>query len=270
MNIFKELYIHIKHVIKSRNLLFTLSYTDFKEQYLGSYLGVFWAIIRPALFIAVIWFIFGIGFKSKPTTNGAPFILWLLCGFVPWFFFVQAVNKSMNAIVTNAYLVKKIVFRVSILPLVKILSSLYIHIVFIMILFSIFILYGFKPNIYWLQIPFYIFCSILLILGLGWLTSSLRVFIKDVSEIIGVIIQFGFWVTPIFWSMDIIPEKYHLLVKLNPMYFIIEGYRNSLINNIWFWENSSSAVCFFIITSSILVTGAITFRRLRPHFGDVL
>jgi len=266
----KEFYRFLKHITKNRKLLFTLAHTDFKEQYLGSYLGVFWAILRPTLFIIVIWFIFGIGFKAKPTTDGTPFILWLLCGFIPWFFFSEAVNKSMNAIVSNTFLVKKVAFRVSILPLVKILSALYMHIVFILIVVSVFILYGYTPTIYWLQIPYFMGCTVILVLGLGWLTSSLKVFIKDVGEIVGVIIQFGFWLTPIFWSIDIIPEKYQAMLKLNPMFYIIDGYRNALINDRWFWSNANDTLYFLIIISIILVVGAITFKRLRPHFGDVL
>ena len=270
MRYFKEFYRFLKHVLESRKLLFTLSYTDFKEEYLGSYLGIFWAFLRPALFIAVIWFVFGVGFKSKPVDDGTPFILWLLSGIIPWFFFVEAVNKSMNAIVSNAFFVKKVAFRVSILPLVKILSSLYVHIVFVSILLLIFILYGYSPTIYWIQIPYFIGCTIVLTLGLGWLTSALRVFIKDVGEIIGVVIQFGFWLTPIFWSINIIPEKYQSIIKLNPMFYVIEGFRNTLIHQTWFWEDSNLTIYFIATTAVIFVLGAITFKRLRPHFGDVL
>ena len=173
MKYLTEFYSFIKHVLENRKLLFVLAYDDFKTEYLGSYLGVFWAVLRPSLFIAVIWFVFGVGFKARPVNDGTPFILWLLCGFIPWFFFADALNKSMNAIVANSSFVKKVAFRVSILPLVKILSSLYIHIVFVFILLLIFILYGYYPAIYWLQIPYFILCTIALALGLGLLTSSL-------------------------------------------------------------------------------------------------
>jgi ABC-type polysaccharide/polyol phosphate export permease len=266
----KEFYRFLKHIVKNKKLLFTLSYNDFKEQYLGSYLGIVWAILRPLMFIGVMWFVFSVGFKSKPIGNGIPFILWLLCGMVPWFFFSDALGKSMNAIVSNSYLVKKVSFRVSILPLVKILSSLYIHIVFIGILLFIFLYYGYKPTLYWLQIPYFELCMILLLLGFGWFTSAIRVFIKDIGEIIGVIIQFGFWLTPIFWSINIIPQKYQSIIKLNPMVYIVESYRNALIYQKWFWEDMNYTIYYIIVSIIVLIIGAIVFKRLRPHFGDVL
>jgi len=266
----KEFYRFLKHIFENRRLLFTLSSNDFKQQYLGSYLGVTWAILRPLLFIGVMWFVFGVGFKSKPVDDGTPFILWLLCGMIPWFFFADAIGKGMNAVVSNAFLVKKVAFRVSILPLVKVISSLYIHIVFVLILLFIFLLYGFEPTIYWLQIPYLMLCTILLLLGFGWLTSAIKVFVKDVGEIIGVVIQFGFWLTPIFWSIDIIPKEYQSIIKLNPMFYIIDGYRNALINQKWFWEDMNQTLYFLTLTFFILGLGAIVFKRLRPHFGDVL
>ncbi|MDY0117272.1 MAG: ABC transporter permease [Sulfurimonadaceae bacterium] len=270
MRYIKEFYRFLKHIKNSRKLLFTLAYNDFKEQYLGSYLGIIWAILRPALFILVIWFVFGVGFKARPTEDGTPFVLWLLCGMIPWFFFAEATNKGMSAIVSSAYLVKKVAFRVSILPLVKVLSSLGIHLVLVGLLIVVFLLNGFFPTIYWLQLPYYILCTVVLTLGLGWLTSSLRVFVKDIGEIIGVVIQFGFWLTPIFWSFKLIPEQYHHLVKLNPMVYVVEGFRDTFINKVWFWEKAADSLQFWSITVVVLVLGALVFKRLRPHFGDVL
>ena len=110
----KEFYRFLKHIGESRKLLVTLSNNDFKEQYLGSYLGIAWSILRPALFIGVMWFIFGIGFKSKPVDDGTPFILWLLSGMIPWFFFADAVGKGMNAIAGNSFLVKKVCTKFSV------------------------------------------------------------------------------------------------------------------------------------------------------------
>lgn len=270
MRYFKEFYRFLKHIIDSKKLLFTLAYNDFKAQYLGSYLGIFWAILRPLLFILVLWFVFGAGFKSKPTDDGTPFVLWLLCGMIPWFFFAEAVSKGMNAITSSAYLVKKVAFRVSILPLVKVFSSLLIHLVLVMILIIVFMLNGYYPDLYWLQLPYYILATVILTLGLGWLTSSLRVFIKDIGELIGVVIQFGFWLTPIFWSLSSIPEQYHYIVKLNPVVYIVDGFRDTFIYKTWFWENQSDTLQFWLTATILLIVGALVFKRLRPHFGDVL
>jgi lipopolysaccharide transport system permease protein len=270
MRYIKEFFRFLRHIKNSRKLLLTLAYNDFRQEYLGSYLGIVWAVIRPSLFIGVIWFVFSVGFKAKPTDDGIPFVLWLLCGMIPWFFFAESVQKGMSAIVSSAYLVKKVAFRVSILPLVKVISSLGIHLVLVCLLIIVFLLNGFYPTIYWLQLPYYILCTVVLALGLGWLTSSLRVFVKDIGEVIGVLIQFGFWLTPIFWSFKIIPEQYHYLIKLNPMVYVVEGFRNTFIHKVWFWQNLNDTVQFWSIAFVLLIFGAIVFKRLRPHFGDVL
>jgi lipopolysaccharide transport system permease protein/teichoic acid transport system permease protein len=85
-----------------------------------------------------------------------------------------------------------------------------------------------------------------------------------------MIIQFGFWLTPIFWSMKMVPQKYYWIISLNPMVYIIDGYRNSMIYNRWFWEESGMTLYFWTFTAVIFVLGALTFKKLRPHFSDVL
>ena len=270
MRYIKELYRFLKHIVESRQLLFTLIKNDFKKQYLGSYLGLLWAFIQPITFISVIWFVFEIGFRTGAVTGDTPFFLWLICGMIPWFFFADAVSSGTSAIVANNFLVKKVAFRVGILPLVPIGSAFIIHLFLFILLIVAFLLYGKVPSIYWLQFPYFIACSVLLILGLSWLTSALRVFIKDVGNFVGVILQIGFWATPIFWSLDQVPEKYQYIIKLNPMAYIINGYRDTFVNHVWFWESGKVTLYFWGTTAIILVVGIIVFKRLRPHFGDVL
>jgi len=266
----KEFYRFLKHIYSSRELLLSLIKNDFRKQYLGSYLGLVWAFIQPLTFVVVIWFVFEIGFRSGPTTNGTPFFLYLITGMIPWFFISNAFTSGTGAIVNNSFLVKKVSFRISILPLVEIGSALIIHLALVGFLVFAFLLYGYMPTIYWLQLPFYILCSIVLLLGLSWLTSAIRVFVKDVGNFIAVLMQIGFWATPIFWSIDMIPEKYQWILKLNPAFYIVDGYRNSFINGSWFWEHQNITIYYFGLTLFCLAVGALVFKRLRPHFGDVL
>ncbi|MBL0721998.1 MAG: ABC transporter permease [Sulfurovum sp.] len=250
-------------------LLLKLTKNDFKQRYLGNFLGIFWAFIQPTATIAVFWFVFQVGFKSQPVDN-FPFILWLVAGMFPWFYFSEGLAQGTNSILSNSFLVKKIVFNVSLLPFIKILSALAIHIFFIFFMYGMFIYYGYYPNIYWLQVIYYLFAMSILLLGLSWITSSVVIFFKDVEQLVTIIIQFGFWLTPIFWSMKIVPDKYHSLIELNPIVYIIEGYRNSMIYHKWFWEEPMSTIYFWSITIGIFLIGRFTFHKLRPHFADVI
>ena len=93
---------------------------------------------------------------------------------------------------------------------------------------------------------------------------------KDVGQLVAMLIQFGFWGTPIFWSLKLIPESYQWVFKMNPMYYIIEGYRNSFIYHKWFWELGYTNISFWLFTVAVMLFGAFIFKKLRPHFADVL
>ena len=265
-----EFYFFLKYIVESKVLLVKLVRNDFKKQYFGSYLGITWAFVQPLIMVVVLWFVFEVGFRSAPITNGVPFILWLMCGVFPWYFFTNAFGNGTNAIRSNAFLVKKVSFRVSILPIVSVSSALIIHLIFIVILMILFLFNGYTPTVYWIQIPYYILCMYALSLGLVWLTSSINVFVKDIGNIVSIVLQVGFWATPIFWSVNMIPDKYKFIIMLNPMAYIINGYRDTFIDNIWFWERIDTSIYFIIMTLIFLATGALVFKRLRPHFGDVL
>lgn len=253
----------------NRGLIFQLTRREFRTRYLGSYFGLLWAFIQPAITILIFWFVFEVGFKSASIDN-FPFILWLITGMIPWFFFAESLGGATGAVVENSYLVKKIVFRVSTLPIIKILTALVVHLFFILVIFVFFWFYNIRPSLHSLQLFYYLFAVVVLLLGMSWFTSALVVFLKDVGQIVAMSLQFGFWMTPIFWSIKMIPEKYHPLIKLNPVFYIIEGYRDAFIYHVWFWERALYTCYFWGITGIIFVTGALVFTRLRPHFADVL
>lgn len=269
LNYIKTFYRFLRDIYRSKRLLIDLAKNDFKSRYMGNYLGILWAFIQPSVMIGIFWFVFEVGFKSMPVDN-FPFILWLMTGMIPWFFFAESLQSATQSVLSNSFLVKKVVFRVSLLPIIQIISSLTIHLFFVLCIFGIFLYYGYTPTLYWLQIPYYIFCTIVLVLGVSWLTSSIVVFFRDLSQIVSMIIQFGFWLTPVFWSMKILPEEYHEAFKCNPAYYLVEGYRDSFIYQTWFWERADLSIQFWIITLVLFFCGAVVFRKLRPHFADVL
>jgi lipopolysaccharide transport system permease protein/teichoic acid transport system permease protein len=269
MPFFKQLLSMFIDIWKSKRLLLDLIKNDFRSRYLNNYLGVFWAFIQPSITILIFWFVFQVGFKSAPVQD-TPFVLWLIAGMIPWFFFAEALGSATNAILDNGFLVKNIVFRVSLLPIVKISSALMIHIFFIMFMVGMHFYYGYTPSIYWFQIVYYLIASIILLLGISWITSSVVIFFRDIGQLIAMVIQFGFWLTPIFWMLSRVPEQFQWIFKLNPVYYITQGYRDAFIYHVWFWEKPMETLQFWMITMTFFALGAVVFRKLRPHFADVL
>ena len=256
-------------IFKKRHAIYELAKRDFQAQYKGSYLGIFWTYIQPFLFIMLIWTVLTYGFKMQ-SVESKSHTLWLIFGMVPWLFFAEVFSSVSSVIQQYSFLIKKVDFSLGILPIVKILSALITHFVFVFVTLIIGILSGVYPSLFALQIIYYSFAASMLLLGLGWFTSSASLFIKDINNIVTLLIQFGFWLTPIFWNIEMVPVKYHWIVKLNPVYYIVNGYRDSLLLNIPFWQKLYEFFYFWFVVTVILLTGAIVFRRLRPHFAEVI
>ncbi len=256
-------------IFKDKRLLLDLAKNDFKTKFAGSYLGITWAFIQPIITILVYWFVFQVGFRSG-TVQDVPFVLWLTAGLVPWFFLNDALNSATASLLEYSYLVKKVVFKVEIIPLVRIVSSFFVHIFFVGFMLIMFMLNDIMPKLEWIQLIYYSICLFLLIIGISYLTSALVVFFKDLAQIIIIILQIGMWITPIMWQWNIMPEKVLLFLKLNPIYYIVEGYRNSLIYGKWFWNNTYMTVYFWIFTLICLILGTKIFEKLKIHFADVL
>ena len=164
-----------KELIQDRKVIFDLAKNDFKAKYTNSLLGVVWAFMLPLTIILVLWFVFQVGFKSTPVDN-IPFVLWYIPAFLSWNFFTDAFGAGAGCISDYSYLVKNMQFRVSALPVVKILSSSFVHLFFIGFIFVIYAVYGWMPNIYNIQVVYYYICMVVLLLGVSWIMSALAVF----------------------------------------------------------------------------------------------
>ena len=124
---------------KNRRLVMKLAKNDFKTRYAGSYFGTFWAFVQPVVTILVYWFVFSVGFRSNTDELGVPFVLYLVAGIVPWFFFSDALSGGTNSLLEYNYLVKKVVFNISVLPVVKIISALFVHGFFVLLAIILYI-----------------------------------------------------------------------------------------------------------------------------------
>lgn len=262
-------------LFQSRRLIWKLSKNDFKKRYAGSYLGIIWAMAQPVVTVVMYWIVFDRVFntKSQLVASGieVPYVLYLTAGLVPWFYFTEAITQGTTALLEYNYLVKKVVFNISILPIIKVIAATFIHIFFVCILLIVAIGYGYYPSIYTLQIFYYSLCLFLLVLGMSYFTCALVVFFRDLQQIINIALQIGMWATPILWDISYLEtDSMKALFKLNPLVYIINGYRSSIYEKLWFWEHFYSSTYFWIFTVSLFCLGTLLFKKLRVHFADVL
>lgn len=260
-------------VYKNRRLVMKLAKNDFKTRYAGSYFGTFWAFVQPIVTILVYWFVFSVGFRSNAQEIGVPFVLYLVAGIVPWFFFSDGLLGSTNSLIEYNYLVKKVVFNISVLPVVKIISALFVHGFFVMFTVILYACYGRFPDWYYLQIFYYSACVFVLVLGLSYATCSVVIFFRDLTQIINIGLQVGVWLTPIMWIAEDSLKNHALIQKilqLNPVYYIVSGYRDAFIMKRWFFERPVWTLYFWCFTLICFVLGNVIFKRLRVHFADVL
>ncbi|MBQ7920112.1 MAG: ABC transporter permease [Lachnospiraceae bacterium] len=262
---------------QSRHLIWKLSKNDFKKRYAGSYLGAVWAMAQPVVTVLMYFLVFDKVFGSKGPELRAgvevPFVLFLTAGLVPWFYFSEALNHGTMALIEYSYLVKKVVFKISIIPIIKVIGATFIHAFFVGVLIIVAMCYGYFPTLYTLQIFYYSACLFIFVLALCYSTCAIMVFFKDLAQIINIALQIGMWATPILWNMDDLVSKYGdvvNLLKINPLVYIVQGYRDAIYGQTWFFEDFYSTMYFWIFTVVLFGIGALIFKRLKVHFADVL
>lgn len=262
----------LKTLYKNKNMIFSLALSDFKKRFSGSYFGLTWMFIQPFVTVFIYFLVFQVGFRSIPPVD-APYILWFIPGIVPWFFFSEGIICGTNCLSEYSYLVKKMVFHVEFLPIIKMISCMMVHIIFILIMFLIFLLYGYAPSIIWLQIIYYSIATLVYASAIVYFTSSIYVFFRDISQFVTISLQIGMWLTPIMWAPQMLagaPEWLEAVLKINPFYYIVAGFRDTLLTQNYFWQRPLNTIYFWAITIVLILQGFRLFAKLRPHFSDVL
>ena len=258
----------VSRLYRYRGVIWAMAKHDVASRYVGTIGGVLWAILHPALTVGVYWFVFSVGFKAQGPA-GMPFVLYFISGFVPWHFFNEVLVSSMNAVTANASLIRKTVFPSEILPLVHFVSGSFTHIVLLFILCVLAWSYGYAPKLAAIQVIYYYGALGCFSLGLSWLVGSLQVFHRDLGQAMSAALSLWFWLTPVVWSPEMIPQEFRLILEFNPIYYVVEGYR-SLMTGVPFWLHWREALRFWSVTGPVLMLGAYVFRRLKPEFADVL
>lgn len=261
----------IKDHMQYKQQIFKLAKADLLKTYRGAALGWAWAIIKPAVTIFVYWFAFQIGVKTEKAIEGFPFFLWLIAGLIPWFYINDMLIHGTEAIRKYSYLVTKMKFPISTIPTFVSISKLMVNLFLIVIMILIFAFMGYSPDIYLIQLPIYILLSFIFFTIFSLFTSLLACMSKDFANLIKSLVTAVFWLSGIVWNVNTIDSQWlKILLKVNPVTYLVEGFRNCFIHKVWIWENPKTLLCFFIILAILTVLAVILYKKLRKEIPDVL
>lgn len=251
-------------------LIWPLAKNDFQSRYASSQLGIFWAFFRPVLMAAVYIFVFSVIGRATPVGDMYPYALWMLPGLLVWFVFSDSLSSGTNTLSEYSYLVKNIRFSISILPDVKVASNFIAHTIFVVFMILLYLLWGLPVKPYLAQLPYYYLATFCFTLALTRVIAAIQPFFKDLSVAMELILMVGVWACPIMWDIGILPAQYHIVFKANPLYYLVAGYRECFMGDLWIWNHPVQAAGFWIVTLALDLGGRKLFRRLSPHFADVM
>ena len=260
----------IKDHIEYRRQLVQLAKADMKKAY-GGVLGMGWAIIRPAILIFVFWFAFSVGLRKGGDVEGYPFFLGLIAGMIPWFYMRDMITGGAGSIRRYKYLVTKIKFPVSTIPTFVSMGSLATHAGLVVLMIGIFLLFGYRPTIYYLQIPLYMILMFLFFTAWGLFSGVLSSISRDFLNLVKSLTQALFWMSGILYDANGIGQQWiRNILLFNPVTIVVNGYRNALIYQKWFWEDWQQLVNFAIVYAVMLLLAVWVYRKLKKDIPDVL
>ncbi|MEP0752683.1 ABC transporter permease [Trichocoleus sp. Lan] len=256
------------------DLLRTLVRRDLEARYKGSVLGNFWPLVNQLSQLLIYTYVFSIVLQVKLTLKGLPannitYGLWLFAGLLPWLAFTSGLTQAASSVVGQPNLVKKVVFPLALLPLVPILSTFIESSFGLMALILLVAVSAGTLHTTLALLPLIWLPQLLLTAGLGYLVAGLTVFLRDIPQTLGVILNLWFYVTPIIYPASAIPEEWRGWVFwLNPMTAIAEVYRDLvLVGEIKHWGEWSAVA---VVSLVVFFAGLSLYKRLRPAFADVL
>lgn len=248
-----------------RELVYFLAWRDIKLRYKQTVLGAAWAILQPVLAMVVFTLFFGK--LAQMPSDGVPYAIFSYCALVPWTYFANALSSAGNSLVGNANLISKVYFPRLIVPGASVLAGTLDFGIAFSTLLGMMLYYGIAPSWGILLVPVLFLLTMGTALGVGTWLSALNVEYRDVRYVIPFMIQLWMFATPIVYPLSLVPERYRLLVALNPMAGIIEGYRAALLGRPFQWDSLAEAV---VLCFTLLLTGAFYFRSVEKTFADVI
>ena len=257
MNIFKKIYNY-------RELLKTNVKKEIRGRYKNSILGIMWSFLNPLLQLLVYSVIFGALLAGGDET----YPIYICIALIPWTYFTTAITQAAFTVIGNADIIKKVYFPRDILPISVVTSGAVNFVISTIIILAFVIFSGVGLSWYILLYPFILLIQYVLLLGIGFIVSSVTVYFRDLEHIIGVILMAAFYGTPIVYKLEQLPHTLQIIVQLNPMTHLINAYRDIF----YYHQMPNMQILFILLGASVVLTviGYFIFKKLQKGFAEEL
>lgn len=260
----------IKILWKNKRLAWQLGKNDFKNRFANTSLGSIWGFLQPFVFMMMYVIVFQYIFKQTGP-NGAPYIVWFLPGMAMWMTINDGIVGASSSIRGYSYLVKKVVFPVDIIPVISLIANAFVSLFLMIIATVVCIIFKFVPNI--LQIIYMVFATYAFLISITRFTSAIATLVPDFSNLLGIIMQIGMWLTPVVWDLSMIAQHQTIsrVLKCSPFTYLVTGFRESFMGeSILTAGYGIYTIVFWTITIVAFLWGNYIFKKSKKDFADVL
>ncbi|MFD1433133.1 ABC transporter permease [Lacticaseibacillus yichunensis] len=267
----KDVFIVLREQFTNLGMIVRVSRYDDKATYQSHYLGLIWQILNPIIQVGVYYLIFGMGLYGGREVEGVPFIAWMMLGLTCWFYMSATMLGTSQSIYRQLYLVSKMNFPVSTLPSVNIVSNLTSFWAMLAVTMLTIFSLGLPVSVRWFQVIYFFFCMIVFMFALGIFSATMTVLIRDYHMVLQSVIRLLLYLSGAVWNIrtTALPPKVNAILQLDPVFYVIDGFRKSLFNGSWFWQHPVDMAIFWLITLLLLFIGCHLHIKFRARFVDL-
>ena len=269
----KSIYFVLKENITNFYRTIAIARYELMGDFRDTKLGFLWTLLNPIIQLFTYWLVFGIGIRGGRSVGHISFLPWMVVGMTVWFFVSPCITQGVNCIYSKRNIITKMKFPVSILPATVVFKELFNHFWTFGLIVIILIVRGHVPNIYWLGCIYYMFATVCFCISLNMITSVLNMFTRDVKKLVNATMRMLLYMTPILWTMETMAIEHPrlvMLLKLNPLYYIVEGYRGCLFFKDIFWHHPTQTMYFWGLVLAMFTIGCILMYKFRSRFIDMM
>lgn len=260
----------IKEIKDNFSMMLRMTKFDYQLENKDTYLGKLWAILTPLIQIGTYWFVFGIGLRNGKDVDGFPYLAWMLLGLIPWFFISASILKGANSIYLKSGLISKMKFPIAVTPIGKVLQELYEFVIMLIIMFVILLCLGVKPRWSWLNLIYYMVYCLCFLVSLALVTSVFTMVARDFYKLLSSLIRLLFYVTPILWVMDNMPQTYQNVMQYNPIFYVVNGFRESVLYGLPFYHRMDLVMWMWAANIVLFLLGCSLQAKFKNKFIDLI